>query len=90
MVNPLRTGLVFGVFVALMHAGWSALVALRLAQPLIDFIFRVHFLTPILQVEAFDGVRAALLVGVTFAVAFAAGILAAGLWNFFHPAGQRV
>ena len=90
MANPLKTGLVFGVFVALMHAGWSTLVALGLAQRLIDFIFWVHFVTPPFRIEAFDGARAALLIGVTFSVGLVAGIVAALIWNLFHSSGKSV
>jgi hypothetical protein len=86
MANPLKTGLVFGVFIALMHAGWSALVALGLAQKLIDFIFWVHFIAPPFHVEAFDLARAAILIGVTFGVGLVAGMFAALIWNLFHRA----
>ncbi len=86
MANPLRTGLVFGVFLAVMHAGWSAVVALGLGQKLIDFVFWAHFLTPALHIEAFDWARAAILVGVTFGVGLIAGIIAGVIWNVFHRA----
>ena len=86
MLNPFKTGLAFGLFVALAHAGWSALVALHLAQRLVDFIFWAHFITPPFQVEAFEPMRAAILVGVTFAVAFVAAMIGSVIWNAFHRA----
>jgi hypothetical protein len=69
-----------------MHAGWSALVAMGLAQRLIDFIFWAHFIAPPFHVEAFDPVRAAILIGVTFGVGLVAGMIAALIWNLFHRA----
>ena len=86
MVNPVKVGLVFGIFVALAHAGWSALVAVHLAQKLVNFIFWAHFISPPWHVEAFDAIRAGILVGVTFAVAFIGGVVASIIWNVFHRA----
>lgn len=84
MVNPIRAGLAFGVFIGFMHAGWSALVATNLAQKLVDFIFWAHFITPVLHIEAFEPVRAGILVGVTFIVGFFGGLIGAVIWNLFH------
>ena len=84
MTNPVKVGLVFGIFVALAHAGWSALVAVGQAQKLVNFIFWAHFIAPAWRVEPFDAMRAGILVGVTFAVAFIAGVVASLIWNIFH------
>jgi len=86
MVNPIKAGLAFGTFIALAHLGWSILVAAGGAQKLIDFIFWAHFITPLLQVEPFDLLRACVLIGVTFAVAFAAAAIGSVIWNLFHRA----
>ncbi len=86
MVNPVKVGLVFGIFVALAHTGWAALVATHHAQRLVDFIFWAHFIAPPFHVEAFDAMRAGILVGVTFAVAFIGGVVASIIWNVFHRA----
>lgn len=80
-LSILRTALTFGVFMALFHAAWAALVAVRWAQPLLDFIFRLHFIAPPYRVGAFDPATATALVGVTFALgAVGAGVFAA-VWN---------
>ena len=84
MVNPIRVGLVFGIFVGLAHAGWSVLVAIGLAQKLVDFIFWAHFITPAWHIEAFDLARAGILVGVTFSVALIGGIVGGTIWNVLH------
>ncbi len=77
----LGTGLVFGLCMALFHATWAALVALQWAQPLLDFIFRLHFIAPPYRVGAFDPATALMLVGVTFALGVVGGSIFATVWN---------
>jgi hypothetical protein len=38
-INPNKAGLALAALMAAWHLAWSVLVALGLAQPLIDFIF---------------------------------------------------
>ena len=82
-IDPWRTGLVFGLFLALFHAAWALLVAMDLAQPLMDFIFWAHFITPPYHIEPFAWARAAILVGFVFLVGLALGVIGALLWNRF-------
>lgn len=82
--NPVRVGLVFGLFLALYHACWSALVFTGVAQKFLDFIFWAHFITPVYHVEPFEFVRAGILLGVTFGVGFAFGAVASLIWNALH------
>jgi hypothetical protein len=84
--NPLKVGLVFGIFLGTWHTGWAVLVATGIAQKIMDFLFWVHFITPPYHVEAFTLSRAAILVGVTFAVGLASGFIGAIIWNIFHRA----
>jgi hypothetical protein len=81
--NAFRAGLGFGVFLAAFHACWAAIVALGWAQPLLDFIFWAHFITPPYHVEAFALERAAALIAFTFAMGLAMGAAAIWLWNRF-------
>jgi hypothetical protein len=83
-INPARTGMVLALLLGGVHALWSILVALGLAQPLIDFVFWMHFIKPVLAIEAFDVVRALILVAVTSAIGFAIGSVLALLWNGIH------
>jgi len=80
-LNVPRTGLTFGIFMALFHAGWAALVAAGWAQPLLDLIFRLHFIAPPYRVGAFDLVTAAALVGVTFVLGAVGASAFAAVWN---------
>ncbi|MEQ1811101.1 MAG: hypothetical protein ABL889_14305 [Terricaulis sp.] len=87
-INPFRLGIVVGLVVAAVHAMWAAMVALDWAQPFLDFIFRLHFVTPPYHVEAFEIATAGMLVGVTGAIGFFAGIAVAIVWNAFHSAAN--
>jgi hypothetical protein len=80
-IDPVRTGLASGLFLAVFHAGWAFLVALGWAQKLMDFIFWAHFITPPYQIEPFEVVRAAILIGVVFLAGAFMGWVAALLWN---------
>ena len=80
-IDPVRAGLMLGLFLALFHAAWAGLVALNWAQPLMNFVFWAHFITPPYHIEPFEWARAAILVGFVFIVGAVMGILAASLWN---------
>ena len=79
-----KTGCVLGILMGGYHACWAALVALEWAQPVIDFVFRMHFIRPVLVIEPFHLARAAALVGITAAIGFAVGAAFAWIWNRFH------
>lgn len=84
-VNTMKSGLVFGLFLALWHTTWSTLVYAGLAQKLIDFVFWMHFIVPPYRIEPFDPNRAAILVGVTFGVGLVIGVIMGAIWNLLHP-----
>jgi hypothetical protein len=83
-VNPWRTGLVFGVLIGLFHAAWAILVAVGAAQPLADFILRIHFIDLPFKIAPFDLATAATLVVVTAAIGWIGGVALALLWNRLH------
>ncbi|MFA5932805.1 MAG: hypothetical protein WCV81_00895 [Microgenomates group bacterium] len=76
-----KTALSVGVFMGVMHIGWSTLVALGLAQTLMDKIYGLHFLNNPFNVMSFDLTTAAILVVVTFVVGLVMGWLFAYIWN---------
>ncbi len=84
-IDPMRTGLIFGFFLAAFHAGWALLVALGWAQKLMDFIFWAHFITPLYRIEPFEAARAAILIGFVFVAGAIMGWMAALLWNALAP-----
>jgi hypothetical protein len=83
--NPHSFGLVFGIFLAVWHAFWSLLVWLGAAQPLIDFIFRLHMITPPYKISAFNLGTAAALVAVTAGIGYVMGCVVGFIWNGFGP-----
>ena len=74
-------GLAFGIFLGLWHAFWSLLVWAGAAQWLIDFIFRLHMITPPYKISAFSFGTAATLVLVTASIGYVIGLLIGTIWN---------
>jgi len=64
----LQTTLITGLCLSSLHFCWAILVASGWAQPLLDFIFKLHMLSPPFQVQAFNLILAIELLGMTFLV----------------------
>ena len=75
MINKNRLGLVVGSAFGLWHLVWALLVAFGLAQWLIHWVFRLHFIEPVYVVTAF---RPALAIGL---------IVVTSLLAYFFPRG---
>lgn len=84
---PVSAGLTLGTVIAAWHLLWVVLVAVHLAQPLLDFIFWLHLIQPVYVVQPFAPLPALLLLVVTFAVGFSIGAVFAVVWNRFHARG---
>jgi hypothetical protein len=80
-LSTTTTGLVLGAMIGGMHLFWSLLVAAGWGQPIINFIFWIHFIKPIYLIEPFESIRAVSLVVVTSIIGFMLGWAAAWLWN---------
>jgi len=65
-MNLLRTSLIGGISLSSLHFCWAALVASGWAQALLDFIFKLHMLNSPFQVQAFNPLLVAGLIGITF------------------------
>lgn len=63
---------------------WSLLVALGLAQLVVDWIFRLHFIQPPYTITGFNLGTAAILIVVTSVIGFVMGWLFAAIWNLLH------
>jgi hypothetical protein len=79
---PVRAGLAFGAVISLWHMVWSVMVLFGWAQPILDFVFWIHFLTPVYVVGPFDAGRAGTLVALTFAFGFVLAWVFAQVWNW--------
>ena len=71
-ISPNKAALVFAILLGGWHLLWSVLVAAGWAQPLINFIFWIHFIRPVYVVENFNIGIAVLLIAVTAAIGYSA------------------
>jgi hypothetical protein len=78
-----KTGLVLGVFFAIVHLVWALFIAIipSLMQNFIDWIMGLHFLGIAITVLPFSILSAAMLVIMTFIVGFVFGWVFAFAWN---------
>jgi hypothetical protein len=83
-VNPNKVGLVLGALYGGWHLLWSVIVAVGWAQPLLNFVFWMHFLVPPYVVAPFQARVALILIVVTSAVGYAIGYVLGVLWNWIH------
>jgi hypothetical protein len=80
-VRPQAVGLAFGLFLAAFHALWALLVWAGVAQSVMDFVFRLHMITPPYSVGPFSLATAAALVAVTGTIGFLSGWCLGAIWN---------
>jgi len=80
-IRPHSSGLAFAGFIGLWHTLWAFLVWMGAAQWLINFIFRLHMLTPPYKVNTFSFGMAAALVLVTTLTGYVSGYVIGAIWN---------
>ena len=80
-LQPHSAGSALGILIGSWHALWAGLVFAGAAQPVIDFIFRLHMITPPYKIAAFDPGLALALVLVTAIVGYMFGWMGAIIWN---------
>ena len=61
-----KTSLIGGICLSSLHFFWVFIVASGWAQPLLDFIFKLHMLNSPFQVQPFSPLLAVGLIGITF------------------------
>jgi hypothetical protein len=81
--KPHSVGLGFGIFMGLWHTVWALLVFFGAAQWLIDFVFRLHMITPPYKISAFSLGAAVGLVVFTTCLGYAVGLVIGIIWNRF-------
>ena len=83
-IHPIKAAVTLAALMMLFHACWASAVAVGWAQPLIDFIFKLHFIKPVYVILPFDIMTAVFLIVMTGGVGFVAGLAFATLWNRLH------
>ncbi len=81
-LDKYKVGLIVGLFLGLVHLLWAVLVAVGMAQPLLDFVYGIHFLNNPFTVATFNLMTAAILVVVTFVVGYVGGWVFSALWGW--------
>jgi thiamine transporter ThiT len=80
-ISKHKTGLTFGFLISSFHLVWGMLVALGIAQMLLNFILNLHMISMAVTVTPFDVSKAVGLIVVTFIVGYIFGWLMAFFWN---------
>lgn len=80
-MNNNKVGLALGVLLGGWHLVWAILVALGVAQPLLNWVYAIHFLNNPFIVGPFSLGTAVALVVVTFVVGYVVGWVFAYLWK---------
>jgi len=83
-LSETKTALVVGTFAGLMHAVWSLLVFLGLAEPYLNWILGLHFLSNPYVLAPFSFRTAIFLVVFTFVIGYLLGFVFATIWNRLH------
>jgi hypothetical protein len=83
-IHPMKAGIAFAALIGGWHLCWAVLVAFGLAQPLIDFIFWMHFIKPVYVVGPFNLMTAVVLIAVTSVFGFVVAYAFSLLWNSLH------
>ena len=87
MINRSKFALTFGIFGALIHLVWSVLVALGLAQPVMNFVYGMHFMANPYMVAPFSIGTAVGLIALGFVVPYIISSVFATIWNKVHKNG---
>ena len=83
-MNRKKLGLALGSFAALLHLVWVLLIALGWAQPLMDFVYKMHSMNNPFTVMPFDLWRSIGLIVIAFIMGNVIGNVFALVWNKVH------
>ena len=86
MINPSKAGLALGGTIAAWHLLWSFIVSIGWGQFILDWIFRLHFITPPYTVGQFSLGLAIALIIVTFVIGYVVGWAFGMIWNYLRQA----
>ena len=83
-MNLFRTSLIGGLGLASLHFCWALLVLMDWAQPLMNFIFKLHMLNSPFQVQPFSFTLALGLIGITFLIGCFYGVIFYFIKTYFQ------
>jgi len=84
MVNRHKLGLLLGTFFGCWHFVWALLVLSGMAQSLLIWIFRLHFIQPPYTILPFNlGVAVALIL-ITSVIGYLSGWVLGAIWNWLR------
>ena len=81
-ISPAKTGLAVGSVFGIWHLAWVMMVGLGWAQPVMDFVLRLHFLQIDYALLPYNVTSASALVVLTFAIGATMGVIFAIVWNW--------
>lgn len=84
MINRHKLGLVFGAFLGACHFVWAGLVLSGIAQSLMNWIFRLHFIEPPYVILPFNFGVAVTLILVTSITGYVSGWFFGAIWNWLR------
>ena len=89
MIDRHKCGSAFGILLGTFHLIWAWLVLTGIAQTVMNWIFRLHFIEPPYTVLPFNlGVAVALIV-ITTMIGYVAGWTLAAMWNWLGSDAKR-
>ncbi|HZJ42994.1 MAG TPA: hypothetical protein VFD63_04440 [Pyrinomonadaceae bacterium] len=88
MISRNKLGIVFGSLLGLWHLVWAVLVMTGVAQWLMDWVFRLHFIQPPYVVSAFKPIYAIGLIVITSSLGYIFGWIGGAIWNWVHDSPQ--
>jgi len=89
MISKNKLGIVFGAVLGLWHLTWAVLVMTGLAQWLMDWVFRLHFIQPPYVVTAFRLSYAVGLIVITSSLGYIMGWTGGAFWNWVHDTSPK-
>lgn len=82
-----KFGLTLGGLFGVVHLTWTVLIAIGVAQPLMDFVFKLHMIQPVYEVRPFVFGTAVALIVFTSAVGYVVGYVLGLLWDIVQKKG---
>lgn len=81
-MEALASGVFGSIIMLSIHLVWCALVFFGLAQTVVDYLFWIHFVKPIYQIDKFDMLVAIYLLITVSCIGFIVGYIFAKVFNF--------